>query len=258
MRLEGRVALVPASTRGIGRAIATELAMRGASVAICARSRLQAAEAAGEIEKVSGARVQSQAVDLCDAEQIRDWVYNSTKTLGSPDILVLNSGGPPLSAASSAGDDDFRTALDLVFLSAVRLLRYVTPAMVDAGWGRVVSVSSFSARQPVAMLAPSVAARGALLGHLKMLANELGSTGITVNSLLVGPVATDRVVDLARAQGGAAGAGDALASLAAMTVVGRLGRPEEIAALVSFLCSEAASYITGTAIPADGGAIRAV
>ena len=226
---------------------------------MCARNGDQAAEAAREIREATGARVISEAVDLSDPGQIESWAGSTTAALGTPDILILNSGGPSPSSASGASDSDFTAAFELVFLSAVRLLRHVVPGMIDAGWGRVISVSSFSARQPIDMLGPSVAARGALLGHLKVVANELGPAGLTVNSLLVGPVATDRVLELAQAQGrNSDGADSALASLAQMTAMNRLGTPDEVAALATFLCSDGAGFMTGAAIPVDGGAIRCV
>jgi len=207
-----------------------------------------------------GARVLARAVDLLDEPSIDYWVDDVRSALGPPQILVLNSGGPRACTILSATDEDFQSAFDLVFYSAMRLIRSVVDDMTAANWGRIVSISSFTARQPLRELAPSVAARDALLGILKLLAAELGPRNITVNSVLVGPVATDRLLELAAAQGKAQGAPVevVLETLGQSGVMRRVGQPAEVASTVGYLCSRSASFITGVALPVDGGAIRTV
>ncbi len=208
----------------------------------------------------SGGTVLAAPVDLLDPPGIDRWVDGVRSALGPPQILVLNSGGPRLRTILSATDEDFQSGFELVFFSAMRLIRSVVDDMSAASWGRIVSISSFSARQPLGELAPSVAARDALLGALKLLAAELGPRNITVNSVLVGPVATDRLLELAVAQGKAQGVapGVVLDALGQSGALGRVGQPAEVASAVAYLCSHSASYITGAALPVDGGAIRTV
>jgi 3-oxoacyl-[acyl-carrier protein] reductase len=255
-----RVALVPAASQGLGLACAHALARSGATVAMCSRRPDRIRAAADQVAATTGATVLAAAVDLTSAEAISAWVAEVTATAGPPLILVANAGGPPPATAAGSTDDDFAGAFDLVFYSAIRLIRAVLPGMRAAGWGRIVSLSSYSARQPVPSLGPSAAARGALLGVLKLLAAETGPDGITVNTVLTGPTATDRITELAAAQAAQSGEDVAarLATLGAAAVLRRLGEPDEIAALTAFLCSPDASFITGAAIPADGGAIASI
>jgi 3-oxoacyl-[acyl-carrier protein] reductase len=254
------VALVPASSDGIGLACAHALAQAGATVAMCSRRHDRVTAAAAQVAAATGATTLASAVDLTSADAIDGWVAEVISEAGPPLILVANAGGPRPATAEASTDEDFAAAFSLVFYSAVRLIRAVLPGMRAARWGRIVSLSSFSARQPVSSLGPSAAARGALLGVLKLLAAEIGPDGITVNTVLTGPTATDRVVELANAQAAHTGqdAADQLAALAQAAVLGRLGQPDEIASAAAFLCSPAASFITGAAIPVDGGSIRAL
>jgi 3-oxoacyl-[acyl-carrier protein] reductase len=257
--LQNVVALVPAASQGLGLAVAKELVRRGCAVAICARDtgRLRAAE---ESLRQTGAMVLTRAVDLLDGPGIAEWVDEVRSALGPPQILVLNSGGPRVRTILSTTDEDFQSAFDLVFFSAMRLIRSVVDDMTAANWGRIVSISSFTARQPLGELAPSVAARDALLGTLKLLAAELGPRNITVNSVLVGPVATDRLLELAARQSKAQGSPMevVLETLGQSGVMRRVGQPAEVASAVGYLCSRSASFITGAALPVDGGAIRTI
>jgi 3-oxoacyl-[acyl-carrier protein] reductase len=254
------VAVVPAASQGLGLAIATELSRSGCRVAICSRNQESIERAAGMVSAETGGIVLPAAVDVTDGPSVDRWIGNVRETLGPPQILVTNSGGPALATILESTDADFRAAFDLVFFSALRLARAVLPGMRELGWGRIVSVSSYSARQPLAKLGPSVASRGALLGTLKLLADEVGGSGITVNSVLVGPVATDRVVELAKAEARAKGTAVELELkvLGGVGVVGRLGHAREVASMVLFLCSDEAGFVTGSAIPVDGGAIKSL
>ncbi len=252
-----RVAIVPAASQGIGFAVAAELCRAGCLVAICSRNKDRIASAADAISAQTGGTVMPAVVDITDAYDLERWFREVQGALGAPHILVMNSGGPPPATFMESTDAAYIAALELVFFSSIRLTRLVLPGMREAGWGRIVSISSFSARSPLAQLAPSVASRCALLGVLKLLAREVGTSGITVNSILTGPVATERIVELAEAQAGSNGTSieQELKILGNAGVLGRLGSPEEIAAVVAFLCTDQAAFLTGAAIPVDGGAI---
>jgi 3-oxoacyl-[acyl-carrier protein] reductase len=250
-----RVAIVPAASQGIGLAVATELSRAGCAVGFCSRNEDRIAQAADAISAQTGGTVMATAVDITDAYDQQRWMRKVQDVLGTPQIIILNSGGPPPATFMESTESEYLAALELVFFSAIRLIRLVLPGMREAGWGRIVSISSFSARSPLAELAPSVASRGALLGVLKLLSREVGTSGITVNSILTGPVATERIVELAQAEGNGTSIERELKALGNAGVLGRLGAPEEIAAVVAFLCTDQAAYMTGAAIPVDGGAI---
>ena len=258
--LEGRCALVPAASAGIGKAIATALARDGCRVAICSRDRGRIDAAASEIHSVTGAEVLALKADITRPEEIDSWVCAAASHFGRVDILVTNAGGPPAGASGDADDAAWRGAVDLTLLSVVRLCRAVIPAMRHARWGRIVHLASVTVREPLDRMVLSNSLRAAVAGFSKTLARELGPEGITSNVVCPGPTDTARLRELAGtlAQARETGAGEILAAWSSEIPARRLGRPEEIADLAAFLCSERAAFINGTVIAADGGFTRAI
>ena len=244
--LENRVALVMGASRGIGRAIAAVLAREGAKVAIASRSPEKLEEAATEI----GEGVSSFAADAADLDRLGALPSEVEDRLGPIEILVLNTGGPPFGGALDHGLDDWEGAYRSLVLAPRVLAGAVVPGMRERGWGRIVNVGSSSTREPIGGLNLSNAHRMAAVGFLKTLSREVAADGITVNTVATGRFATERLAD---ASGSLTGAEEA-----AKTEVpaARLGFPEEYGDLVAFLCSERASYITGTVIPIDGGLLH--
>jgi 3-oxoacyl-[acyl-carrier protein] reductase len=244
--LDGRVALVMAASRGIGRATAAALAREGARVAIASRSLERLEEAAAEI----GEGATPFVADTSDPEGLAALPGEVAGALGPVEILVTNSGGPPLGGALDHELDDWESAYRSLVLAPKALAGAVVPGMRERGWGRIVNVGSSSTREPIAGLNLSNAHRMAAVGFLKTLSREVAADGITVNTVATGRFATDRLAD-------STGSLDQ-AEEAARTEVpaARLGRPEEYGDLVAFLCSNRAAYITGTVIPIDGGLLR--
>ena len=261
--LAGKRALVAAASRGLGKAMALQLAREGAKVAICARDEARLRAAAEEIERETGAGVEVLAVptDLTDPAQIEHLVATVRERWGGIDILVANAGGPPPGSFSELSDEQWEAAFQLTLMSAVRLARAVIPGMIEQRWGRLIFSTSVSVKQPIANLILSNSLRLAVIGLAKSLANELAGYNITVNSVCPGATATERLRELIKHQAERAGVSyeEAEREFWVKEIpMGRLGRPEELAALVAFLASERAGYITGTAIQVDGGAVRFV
>lgn len=258
--ISGRVALVAAGSRGLGYASARQLALEGVRVSLCSRSTEASSDAADRLRRETGAEVLGVAADLSDADETRRWVDETTDRLGPPDILVANGPGPATGSFLDHGDDQWRAACEVVVVNVARQIRLALPGMLERGWGRVVVINSFTARQPLTNLTLSNAVRAGVLGLVKTVSVEVGSRGVTVNSVLPGPTATDRLLELLDANADRLGvdrdeAGRQMAQDAPIT---RLGRPEEVGAAVAFLCSEPAAFITGTALTVDGGATRGI
>jgi 3-oxoacyl-[acyl-carrier protein] reductase len=258
--LKNRIAIVAASSRGLGKACALELAREGASVTICARDEAQLEVAASEIQRATGAAVVAHQVDLTKPQQIRDLVKSTLKRFGGIDILVTNNGGPTPGAFDGLDDDAFLAAHELTLLSAVRLIRAVLPSMRARRWGRIISITSVSVKQPIDNLLLSNVYRPGVIGLAKTLSNQVAADGITINNVAPGYTRTDRVIELAQARAKEQGTtvGQILASSASSIPVGRMGEPQELAALVAFLASDRASYITGATIPVDGGYLKGI
>lgn len=255
--LTGKVALVPAASKGLGRACALELAREGCAVAICARSEGPLGAAAQEIADVTGARVLPVVADVARAEDVARFVATARAKLGDPLILVTNAGGPPAAQFDQLDDAAWEEGFDLTMLSVVRLLRAVLPGMRAARWGRIVNITSISARQPIDGRALSNALRPAIVGLAKTLATELAPHGITVNNVAPGYILTEELHELvARRMREGMTAVDEVVPLYSRSPMGRLGEPAELAATVAFLASERASFITGATIAVDGGASR--
>jgi 3-oxoacyl-[acyl-carrier protein] reductase len=258
--LRGKVALVAGSSRGLGRAIAEELAAEGVSLVLCARGESALAEARESIARSSGARVTAIAADLSRAEEARRVAEAATAEHGRIDILVNNTGGPPPGPFEKHDSAAWQAAVQLTLMSAVELTRAVLPGMKARRFGRILNVTSIAVKQPVDNLVLSNALRAAVTGMARTLANEVAPHGITVNNLLPGYTRTQRLEELsaatARAEGAATEA--VVARWEAQIPMRRLGEPRELAALATFLASERAAYITGQSIAVDGGWIRSL
>lgn len=246
--IAGKVAVVCASSKGLGRAAAGALAAEGARLAICARGEAALRAAAEAI----GGDVFWRALDVRDPDATRRFVADVAERFGAVHILVNNCGGPPMGPTLDFDDDAWREAIDTSFLSAVRWTREAVPHMKRQKWGRIVNIVSISVKQPIPNLVLSNAARSGLVGFAKTLSRELAPFNVLVNNVLPGTHLTDRIMDLA------AGSGETPETFAERygrdIPVGRIGRPEEFGPLVAFLASERAAYICGASVPIDGGA----
>jgi 3-oxoacyl-[acyl-carrier protein] reductase len=246
--IAGRVALVMAASKGIGRGIAEALAREGARVAIASRSLESVEQTAAEIE----GEVVGVAADTGDLERLARLPADVAERLGPVEILVTNTGGPPAGEALDAELEQWRDAYENLVLAPRVLVEAVLPGMRERGWGRIVNVGSSSTREPIPGLALSNSHRPGLLGFFKTLSREVAADGVTVNDVVTGRFATDR---LASNWGGR----ERMEELAVEGIpAGRLGRPDEYGDLVAFLCSDRAAYISGTSIPIDGGMLRSV
>lgn len=257
--LEGKVALVAASSKGLGRAVATELAHEGAKLMICARGRGPLEAARAKLE-ASGAHVCSLAVDLTDPAGVAAVVEAAQSKLGPIDILVTNTGGPPAGPFESHTPQAWSQAVDQILGSVVNLTRATLPSMKERGWGRIVNVTSIAVKQPVDGLILSNSVRAAVTGFARTLANEVATFGITVNNVLPGYTRTDRLQQLAQKIGADTGQTpyEAMAQWERQIPMNRVGEPHEFAAMVAFLCSQRAAYVTGSSIAVDGGWIRSL
>jgi len=258
--LRGKVALVAAASRGLGRAVAYELANEGATVMMCARGADALEAARADIAAKTGADVRAVVADLSVREQI-DLVAKSTlAAFGRVDVLVTNAGGPPAGVFEKHEWDTWERAVNLTLRSAVELTRAVLPGMRERKWGRVINVTSITVKQPVDNLILSNSIRAAVTGFARTLATEVATDGITVNNMLPGYTRTERVEQLADSTAAKEGRTrrDILARFESEIPMKRLGEPDEFAALAAFLASERASYITGQSIAVDGGWIKAL
>ncbi len=258
--LKGKVALVAGASRGFGKAIAWEFAREGARVAICARGEEVLRATALEIAVDTGSEVFPVVADVTQSEDIRRLVSAVEEHFGQIDILVNNAGGPPTGAFMDFDDEAWEAALQLNLMSTIRLCRAVLPGMRARGWGRIVNLTSASVKQPIDGFILSSAARSGVVAMAKTLANECAAEGITVNNVCPGWTLTNRVKNLAeeRARKEGKTVQEVVADYAADIPARRLGHPEELAALVVFLASERAAYITGTTIQVDGGYVRSL
>ncbi len=257
--IRGTVALVAASSRGLGRATAEALAAEGADVALCARGGAALDEAAESIRRAHGVRVAAVAADVADPAGIARAVA-AAESLGPVDILVTNAGGPPAGPFESHDAAAWQEAVRVNLASVVELVRAVLPGMKARRWGRIVNVTSIAVKQPVDNLILSNSVRAAVTGFARTLANEVAPFGVTVNNVMPGYTRTARVDELARRNASLRGTTpeDEFDGWARQIPMGRLGEPEEFGAMVAFLCSRQASYTTGASIPVDGGWIRAL
>jgi 3-oxoacyl-[acyl-carrier protein] reductase len=256
--LKGRAVIVAASSQGIGRATAEAFAAEGCRVAMCSRDAEAVEAAAEQIRRNSGTEVCAQACDVTDAAAVHDFVAAVAAKFGGVDICVTNAGGPPAKGFLAASIEEWRKAIDANFLSTVYFAREVIPHMRRKHWGRIITLTSISTKQPVPDLVLSNAVRAAVVGLVKSLANEFGKDGILVNNVAPGYTATDRLKDLARARASAQGKSEEeiFAALASDTAMKRVGEPREIADGIVWLASDRASYVTGQTILVDGGSYK--
>lgn len=256
--ITGKVALVTAASKGLGRGCAQALAREGCRVAICARNGKEVAAAAAEIAAATRSEVVGFVADMSKSADIDALLAHVRQQLGEIDILVTNAGGPPPGTYSEIGVEQFPGALELTLLSAVRLVKAVTDGMKSRGWGRVIMITSISVKQPIDNLLLSNVARAGLTGFMKTAATELAPYGVTVNAVLPGLHATDRMRQLAAKAAEEKGQSveQALAAMGQTVPAGRLGSPADFGAVVAFLASRQASFITGTNVLVDGGAYR--
>jgi len=255
--LNGKVALVAASSKGLGKASALALAREGARVTICARTEADLNAAAEEIRRETGAEVLAVPADLATAEGISSVVAATAGRFGGVDVLVNNSGGPALGKFGDFTDDDWRRAFEVVTLNFVRFVREVVPHMRPHRWGRIVGIQSSSVKQPVEGIDLSNGTRPGVAGLMKALMPDLAKDGITINLVLPGRFLTSRIAPGAgRSPEADQALQEQLAPIAADIPLGRLGYPAELGSLVAFLASQQASYITGAVYQVDGGIIK--
>lgn len=258
--IRGKVALVAASSKGLGRAVAEELAAEGVNLVLCARGEEALGQTAQSIRQASGVDVVHVAADVSQQAGLERVVGAALERFGRVDILVNNSGGPPSGQFDTYTPEMWESATRLLLFSVVGLTRAVLPGMKERRWGRILNVTSIAVKQPVEGLMLSNSLRAAVTGFARSLANEVAPFNVTVNNLMPGYTRTDRMEQLARAAGERSGAAtkDTFAKWEKEIPMGRLGEPREFAALAAFLASDRASYITGSSIAVDGGWIRSL
>ncbi len=252
--LAGRVALVTAASKGMGKASAMGLAAEGARVVMCARTESDLKTAAEEIRARTKAEVLAVPADVTKKDDVTALVDRAVKTFGHVDILVANAGGPPRGYFEDMTDEQWQGAFDVSLLSVVRLVRGVLPSMKARRWGRILTIQSVSVKQPIPELLLSNAVRPGVAGMMKTLAGQLGKDGITVNTVCPGKIMTDRFLGGQKISG--LSREDYLARAVEDVPVRRIGTPEEFANVIVFLASERASYVTGVAVQVDGGLVR--
>ncbi|HZO74683.1 MAG TPA: SDR family oxidoreductase [Ktedonobacteraceae bacterium] len=259
--LKGKVAIVLAASKGLGRASAAALAAEGAQVVIGARNEQVLREAAEQMRRESGSQVLAVPTDVTKPDDLAAIVEAATREFGQIDVLVNNAGGPPPGTFEMFNDAQWEAAFELSLLSVVRLIRLVLPQMRKQGSGRIVNIVSTSVKQPIDNLLLSNAIRPGVIGLAKSLSIELAPENITINNVCPGRILTDRIrqvyqLDAKKQQG--ISEEEALKDAAREIPMGRIGKPEELGALVAFLASEQAAYITGTTIQVDGGVTRSL
>lgn len=260
LELKDKVAVVGGASKGLGRACADVLAEEGAKVAVCSRNRVELERGAQEIRDRTGADVLAFAGDLDQPDTIRELIAATVGRFGRLDVLVNNSGGPPLARAATATEEQWATAVQRSLFFFARMSREALPHLKRQGGGRIINILASTVYQPIPNLALSGATRMGVVAFAKSLADEVGRDGILVNNVCPGSILSERMLSnvTARAKELGISVDDALAQRAAETAVGRIGEPRELAHLVAFLASGKASYITGTTILVDGGLVRSV
>ncbi len=258
--LKDRVAIVTASSKGLGRAVATGLAREGAKVVICARGEEQLTKTAEEIGSLTGSRVLSVRTDVTQHEEVKSLVKKVMEEFDRIDILVCNAGGPPPAEFLELSVEDWREGIELNLMSTIYLIREVVPHMKRREWGRIINMTSVAVKQPIDGLILSNVTRTAVAGLSKTVSNELARDNVLVNTVCPGYTLTKRVEELAKTRSIKEGVSteEVFGMWERLIPMGRLGKPEEFANLVVFLASERASYITGVTIQVDGGYVKSI
>ncbi len=258
--LTGRVAIVAAASKGLGRAVAEELAREGAHVAICARTASTLEETAAQIQEATGREVFYRTLDVIDSKAVTNFVDAVETRFGRLDICVTNSGGPPSNLFKNTPQEVWRAALDQLLMSTIYFAKETLPRMQKNKWGRLITITSSAVKQPVDGLLLSNSIRAAVTGLARTLANEYAADGITVNNVCPGYTRTARLDGLASTISARTGSKpeEVFAGWEREIPAGRLGMPQEFAAVVAFLASERASYVNGTSIAVDGGLVRSL
>jgi 3-oxoacyl-[acyl-carrier protein] reductase len=256
--LKDRKVIVAASSDGIARAAAERFAAEGASVAMCSRDAKKLNAAAGQIRERYRAKIFAEPLDVTDAGAVNEFVQHVAQQFGGVDICVTNAGGPPAKMFFATTTEEWRRALELNFISVIHFARAVLPWMQKNRWGRLVTITSITVRQPVSDLIYSNAVRAGVLGLIKSLSNEFGKDGITVNNVGPGYTATDRLKQLIEKRSQEMGVSPAEyeVRLGSDAPLKRIGLPEEVADAIVWLASERASYITGQTLLVDGGLFK--
>ena len=258
--IRGKTALITASSKGIGKAIAEGFAAEGCNVAICSRTKTNLIETAREIKLKYGLEPFWGICDISQQKDIDNFLSAVQKQFGTIDILVNNCGGPIPGFFKELSEEDWENAYKQVLLSVIRFTNFVLPKMIEQEWGRVINITSVSVKQPVHNLMLSNSFRSGVTGFAKSLSNEVGNRNITVNNIAPGYTLTNRIYELAVNRGKISGKSheEILTDMVRDVPMNRLGSPDEIAAMVVFLASQRASYITGPTIPIDGGLTKSL
>ncbi len=258
--LKGKVAMVAASSKGLGFGIAQELAREGAAVSLGSRSADAIAAAAQQLQDTTGAETLGVPLEASDPQSIRNWFEQTRSRFGGVDLLVVNAGGPPSGTFDRFTDEDWQAAFELNLMSAVRMIREALPSMRERGGGSILTVTSSSVKEPIDVLLLSNVMRSGVTSLVKSLSQQLAPEGIRLNNLMPGRIDTDRVrtLDQARADAQGIPVGEVQARSAATIPTKRYGTIEEFGRAGAFLLSDAASYITGSTVAVDGGLIKTV
>ena len=256
--LKDRVAIIAASASGLGKEVALVLAEEGSKIAICARREDKIREAAKDIKTKTGSDVLAVVCDVTNEKDIGNLVQQTLQRYGKIDVLVCNAGGPPAGFFPDFAVDDWRKAIELNLISTINLCRHAVPHMKKNKWGRIINITSVAVKQPIDNLILSNTARAGVHGFSKSLSNQLAQDGITVNCVCPGFTLTERSKTLAEAISKKEGIApqEVYKRWETSIPLGRLAKPREFADVVAFLASERASYITGTSIQVDGGAVK--
>lgn len=258
--IKGRTAIVSASSRGLGKAVALGLAKEGASLALCARNDAVLQATADEIRRQTGVEVYAVPVDVCDNDRVKEFVGEALRRFGHIDICITNAGGPPAKSFAETSIEDWQNAVRLNLMSTIYFAREVLPHMQKQKWGRVITITSASVKQPIDNLILSNSVRSAVSGLMKSLSNEYARDNVLINNVCPGYTLTSRLEELSSKLSEIENVepGQIQERWAKQTAVQRLGKPDEFANLVVFLASERASYINGVSIAVDGGLIKGI